>query len=259
MWEVLSVRFLCYLFLHVFSVFIAIQPCDLFIFIFNDLVGLPRWLSNKVSACQCRRCGFDPWVGKIPWRRKWQPTPVFSPGKSHGRRSLAGYSPWDHTKSDIIEWLNNNRGHRAIQREWREGKGRWRRNRTGRPLSLLQIHRKTNWTLNKFHKTTSDYASRGHQVPRKATHCLRREVGQNIKENGGWQLGCNLASYNCLKGHPTFRHFKQLTALSSKFRRSGIRKWCSQVVLGRGFRWDCSWDVSLWVLTLTHMLSAGDP
>ena len=46
------------------------------------------------SACQCRRCGFDPWVGKIPWRRKWQPTPVFLPGKSHGQRSLAGYSPW---------------------------------------------------------------------------------------------------------------------------------------------------------------------
>ena len=61
---------------------IATQPCDLFIFIFNDLVGLPRWLSNKVSACQCRRCGFDPWVGKIPWRRKWKPTLVFLPGKS---------------------------------------------------------------------------------------------------------------------------------------------------------------------------------
>ena len=38
--------------------------------------GLPRWLSGKRSACQYRRCGFDPWVGKIPWRRKWQPTPV---------------------------------------------------------------------------------------------------------------------------------------------------------------------------------------
>ena len=37
---------------------------------------------------------FDPWVGKIPWRRKWPPTPVFLPGKSHGQRSLAGYSPW---------------------------------------------------------------------------------------------------------------------------------------------------------------------
>ena len=40
------------------------------------------------------RHGFDPWVGKIPWRRAWQPTPVFLPGKSHGLRSLAGNSPW---------------------------------------------------------------------------------------------------------------------------------------------------------------------
>ena len=59
--------------------------------------GLPRWLRGKKSACQCRRCkrcGFDPWVWKIPWRRAWQPTPVFLPGKSHGQRSLVGYSPW---------------------------------------------------------------------------------------------------------------------------------------------------------------------
>ena len=47
---------------------------------------LPRWCSRKESACQCKRhkrYGFDPWVGKIPWRKKWQPTPVFLPGKSH--------------------------------------------------------------------------------------------------------------------------------------------------------------------------------
>ena len=41
-----------------------------------------------------RRLGFNSWVGKIPWKRKWQPTPVFLPGKSHGQRSLVGYSPW---------------------------------------------------------------------------------------------------------------------------------------------------------------------
>ena len=40
------------------------------------------------------RPGLDPWVGKFPWRRKWQPTPVFLPGKSHGGRSPVGYSPW---------------------------------------------------------------------------------------------------------------------------------------------------------------------
>ena len=51
-------------------------------------VGLSRWLSGKESACQCRRQGFDPWVRKIPWRRKWLPTQVFLPGGSHGQRSL---------------------------------------------------------------------------------------------------------------------------------------------------------------------------
>ena len=50
--------------------------------------------------------GFAPWVGKIPWRRKWQPTPVFLPGESHGQRSLAGYSPWGHKESDTTEQLH---------------------------------------------------------------------------------------------------------------------------------------------------------
>ena len=49
------------------------------------------------------RCGFDPWVRKIPWRRKWQSTPVFLPGKSHGQKSLVGYSPWGRKESDITE------------------------------------------------------------------------------------------------------------------------------------------------------------
>jgi len=52
---------------------------------------------------------FDPWVGKIPWRRKWQPTPVFLPGESHGQRSLAGYSPWDRKESDTAWQPNNNK------------------------------------------------------------------------------------------------------------------------------------------------------
>ena len=57
-------------------------------------VGFLGGASGKESACQCsrcKRCRFDPWVGKIHWRRKWQPTPVFLPGESHGQRSLAGY------------------------------------------------------------------------------------------------------------------------------------------------------------------------
>ena len=55
-----------------------------------------QWLKKKKkkSTYQCRRHRFHPGVGKNPWRRKWQPTPVLLPGKSHGRRSLVGYSPW---------------------------------------------------------------------------------------------------------------------------------------------------------------------
>ena len=46
---------------------------------------------------------FNPRVGKIPWRRKWQPTPVFLSGESHGQRSLAGYTPWDNEELDTTE------------------------------------------------------------------------------------------------------------------------------------------------------------
>ena len=72
------------------------------------VLGLPRWLSGKKSACQCRGLGFEPCIGKIPWRRKWQPTPVFLPGKSHGQRSLTGCRPRGHKESDTTYWLNNN-------------------------------------------------------------------------------------------------------------------------------------------------------
>ena len=60
------------------------------------------------SACQCgrrKRLGFDPWVGKFPWSRKSQPAPVFLPGKFHGQRSLAGYSPWGLKELDVIEHI----------------------------------------------------------------------------------------------------------------------------------------------------------
>ena len=50
--------------------------------------------------------GFFPWVGKIPWRREWLPTPVFLPGEFHGQRNLTGYSPWSHKESDTTEQLS---------------------------------------------------------------------------------------------------------------------------------------------------------
>ena len=63
------------------------------------------WLRWYRICQQCRRQRFDTWVGKIPWRRAWQPTPVFLPGESHGLRSLVGYSPWGHKESDTNEQL----------------------------------------------------------------------------------------------------------------------------------------------------------
>ena len=67
--------------------------------------GFPGGASGKEPACQCRRheTQIQSWAGKIPWRRTWQPTPVFLPGESHGWRNLAGYSPWGHEELDTTE------------------------------------------------------------------------------------------------------------------------------------------------------------
>ena len=69
-------------------------------------MGLPRWHSGEGSTCQRRRrwsLGFNLWVGKIPWSRKWKLIPVFLPRKFHGQRRLVGYSPWDRKELDIME------------------------------------------------------------------------------------------------------------------------------------------------------------
>ena len=82
----------------------------IYIWMYVYICGLPWWYSGKKSACQCRRyrgCkrhGFNPWVKKISWSRKRQPIPVFLPGKFHGQRSLAGYSPGGHREST---WLSD--------------------------------------------------------------------------------------------------------------------------------------------------------
>ena len=67
----------------------------------------PGGTSSKESTRQCGRCkrwGCYPWVGKIPWKRKWQPTTVVSPGESHGQRSLVSYSPWGHKDLLRLKW-----------------------------------------------------------------------------------------------------------------------------------------------------------
>ena len=91
-------------------------------------MGLPRWLSGKESICQCRRRRFHPWVGKIPWRKKWQLTSVFLPGKIPWTEALVGYSPgghreWDTTEQEHREWKASERtrsqGHTADAQETR--------------------------------------------------------------------------------------------------------------------------------------------
>ena len=67
--------------------------------------GFPGGASVKNSSANAGDMsrGFDPWVGKIPWRRKWQSAPAFLPRESHGQRSLLGYSPWGHKELEMIE------------------------------------------------------------------------------------------------------------------------------------------------------------
>ena len=69
-----------------------------------------HWVGCHPTILQCRRCGFHLWVGKIPWRKKWQSTPIFLPGKFHGQGSLASYSPWGPKKIQTWQQLikNNN-------------------------------------------------------------------------------------------------------------------------------------------------------
>ena len=80
-----------------FSVYNLSPSPDFRLFLFFASLrpeGLPRWHAGRESACKCEKPGFDPLVGKIPWRREWHPTPGFLPGKSRGQRSLVGYSRW---------------------------------------------------------------------------------------------------------------------------------------------------------------------
>ena len=74
---------------------------------------LPGGLGRKESTCNA---GFNSWVRKIPWRKKWQPTPVFLPGKSHGQRSLVGYSPWD--RKELDNWAANSNDPSSRHNEW---------------------------------------------------------------------------------------------------------------------------------------------
>ena len=88
--------------------------------------GFSGGTNGKESACQYRRCkrlGFGPSVGKIPWRRKWLPTPVFSPGESHRQRSLMGFIPWGFKESDTTEQPGTEHIHWTPDFQWFASKG----------------------------------------------------------------------------------------------------------------------------------------
>ena len=89
--------------------------------------GFPGVSDGKSVCLQCGRPGFNSWVGKIPWRRKWQSTLALLPGKSHGWRSLIGYSPWGRKKSDTTKRL-----HYITKPKW------WERVNTSKP-SVKQV------------------------------------------------------------------------------------------------------------------------
>ena len=83
------------------------------------IFGITEWgfhdgSDGKESACNVGRSRFDPWVGKIPQRRAWQPTPVFLPGEFHGQRSLMGYSPWGHKESAMTEQLTHKEAQKSF-------------------------------------------------------------------------------------------------------------------------------------------------
>ena len=113
------------------------------------LRGLPGDTVVKESTCQCRRCGFDPWVRKIPRGRACNPTSVSLLGESCGQRSLAGYSPWSHKEPDRTEQLStharthHSHGMKAARNTHREHETTWegfsgKHHRPGRPPWALK-------------------------------------------------------------------------------------------------------------------------
>ena len=85
--------------------YIHISMADSFCYTIEMNMGFPGGSDGKESACNAGDQGWTPWVRKIPWSRKWQPTPVFLPGEFHGQRSLASYRPWGCKESDTTGQL----------------------------------------------------------------------------------------------------------------------------------------------------------
>ena len=85
-------------------------------------VGFEMYSDDNSVSLQCRRPRFNPWVGKMPWRKKWQPALVLLLGKSHGQRSLVGYCPRGRKASDMTEWLHFHFGGKVDRICWQQGR-----------------------------------------------------------------------------------------------------------------------------------------
>ena len=92
----------------------VIKSCD---HLWKSILGTSQVVKTRLPLHETLESRFDPLVGKIPWSRAWQPTPVFLPGDSHGQRSLAGYSPWGCKESDTAEATWQTHGAHAFQAE----------------------------------------------------------------------------------------------------------------------------------------------
>ena len=104
--------------------FITLQ-CHLVVEVKRNIPGYAEIIAAQLfGPCiwRLKRPGYNPWVVKIPWRRKSQPTPVFLLGESHGQRSLAGCSPWGHIEWDMTERLSMHRYLRWGLQRWHGGK-----------------------------------------------------------------------------------------------------------------------------------------
>jgi len=135
--------------------------------------GFPVGTSGKESACQRRRQRLNPWVRRILWRRRWQPTPVFLPGKFHGQRSLTGYSPWGHEEADMSEPLSTHTG------EKRGTAGREERKAGGDSRQLQMVLQRIRINCQLFHTTVLGYRSVSAEQPPytlQVPFCIKRTV-----------------------------------------------------------------------------------
>ena len=169
---------------------------------------LPKWLSGKESACQCRRCRFVPWVGKILWRREMLPTPVFWPGEFHGL-----YSLWGRKELDTTEWLSL---HFTSGRSSGEG--------NGNPFQYSCLVGCSPWG----HKKVRDNLGTKQQKCRKVDQ-TRREVLPWINGIMCWLI--SIALLDSLYEHTALSIFLSISLSMHLSRKSTLKKLGTSLVI----------------------------